>query len=193
MQAAPHTPTLLITHSITGPAVGAVTPCRMLKTPPGMVPVTKWAKLHSLQIIMMCMRPVAHGAIMSCGIGPIICRPLGNGTHLRQHIDEVFHMLAYVSAFAVQLVAAFVRPHPQVALRGVWNAVHHNLGRVVILVAWATMWLGVAIGYEDLPGSSLARWLAPIAGGCYKQGLWHMPAGPLFSRHTSHVAAAAAR
>lgn len=139
----------------------------------------------------MCMRPVAHGATMLCGIGPIICRPLGSGTNLRQHIDEVFHMLAYVSAFAVQLVAAFVRPHPHIALRGVWNAVHHNLGRVVILVAWATMWLGVVIGYEDLPGSSLARWLAPVAGGCYKQGLWHMPAGPLFSRHTSHVAAAA--
>jgi hypothetical protein len=71
------------------------------------------------------------------------------------------------SALAVQAVAAFVRPHPHVALRGVWNAVHHNLGRVVILVAWVTMWLGVAIGYEDLPGSSLARWLAPIAGGYF--------------------------
>jgi hypothetical protein len=33
-----------------------------------------------------------------------------------------------------QVVAAFIRPHPHTALRGAWNAVHHNLGRLVILL-----------------------------------------------------------
>jgi hypothetical protein len=72
------------------------------------------------------------------------------------------------SLLHLQTVAAFNRPHPGQSLRGVWNFIHHNNGRLAILVAWATIWLGVAIGLEDLPGS-LARWVAPLAG---RQGLW---------------------
>ena len=65
--------------------------------------------------------------------------------------------------FAVQTVAAFIRPHPGQHLRGIWNHLHHNLGRLAILVAWAAIWLGVTIGLADLPGTK-ARWVAPLAG-----------------------------
>lgn len=67
-----------------------------------------------------------------------------------------------------QAVAAFIRPHPGQHLRAAWNAVHHNLGRLVLLTAWAAIWLGVVTWQQrgDMRGS-LARWVAPLAGGMY--------------------------
>jgi hypothetical protein len=65
--------------------------------------------------------------------------------------------------FSLQTVAAFIRPHPGQHLRGIWNHLHHTLGRLAIIVAWAAIWLGVAIGLADLPGSK-ARWVTPLAG-----------------------------
>lgn len=43
----------------------------------------------------------------------------------------------------LQAVAAFIRPHPHSALRGAWNAVHHNLGRLLILLVGAVGVRGV--------------------------------------------------
>jgi len=68
----------------------------------------------------------------------------------------------------LQVVAGFIRPSPGGAhkhLRSIWNAAHHNLGRLVLLGAWATIWLGVAWAnkIKALTGG-LARWAAPLAG-----------------------------
>lgn len=79
-------------------------------------------------------------------------------------------MLTQPYLVALQTVAAFIRPHPGQHLRGIWNHVHHSLGRLAILVAWAAIWLGVTIGIADLPGS-LARWVAPLAGKVQRHAL----------------------
>lgn len=64
-----------------------------------------------------------------------------------------------------QVVAAFIRPHNGQRLRGVWNLIHHNLGRLVLLAAWAVIWLGVAWWQkDDGVRGGLARWVAPLAG-----------------------------
>ncbi|KAG1665215.1 hypothetical protein FOA52_002617 [Chlamydomonas sp. UWO 241] len=48
----------------------------------------------------------------------------------------------------LQVVVGFVRPAPDsLKLRPAWNFLHHNLGRLSILVAWATIYLGIYIAH----------------------------------------------
>lgn len=64
-----------------------------------------------------------------------------------------------------QVVAAFIRPHPGKRVRSAWNFVHHNMGRLVVLVAWAAIWLGVTLWHKmGGPRGGYPRWIAPLAG-----------------------------
>lgn len=65
---------------------------------------------------------------------------------------------------ASQVVLGFVRPSPTGNLRPAWNAVHHNLGRLTILSAWVTIYLGIVIGHAA-PTYNLdyVAWLCPTA------------------------------
>ena len=48
------------------------------------------------------------------------------------------------------MLAAFIRPAPTSPSRVHWNLLHHWLGRLSILVAWVTVYLGIYI-YHDNP------------------------------------------
>jgi hypothetical protein len=62
-----------------------------------------------------------------------------------------------------QVILGFVRPKPDAVIRPVWNSVHHNLGRVTILSAWVTIYLGVYMAHGDLDyQSDYVTWLCPI-------------------------------
>lgn len=67
-------------------------------------------------------------------------------------------------AARLQVVLGFVRPAPKGNLRPAWNVVHHNLGRLSILSAWVTIYLGIVIGHAS-PTYNLdyAAWLCPTA------------------------------
>jgi hypothetical protein len=50
-------------------------------------------------------------------------------------------------------------------LRGVWNLVHHNAGRLAVLLAWVNIWLGVAFWHQDgAMTNGLLAWVVPLAG-----------------------------
>ena len=51
---------------------------------------------------------------------------------------------------ATQVLAAFIRPAPTAPSRKHWNLLHHWLGRLSIIVAWTTVYLGIYI-YHDNP------------------------------------------
>jgi hypothetical protein len=68
-------------------------------------------------------------------------------------------------ALPLQVAAAAIRPHPGVRYCDVWNIVHHNVGRLAILLAWVNIWLGVAFWHQDgdMPNGLIA-WVVPLAG-----------------------------
>ena len=49
-----------------------------------------------------------------------------------------------------QVIIGFVRPSPTSNIRPFWNAVHHNLGRLTIVSAWATLYMGIYMAHESL-------------------------------------------
>jgi len=63
-----------------------------------------------------------------------------------------------------QVVAAFIRPAPDAPNRKYWNLLHHNLGRLTMLVAWTTIYLGIYI-FHKAPSlnADLESWVVPVA------------------------------
>jgi hypothetical protein len=58
-----------------------------------------------------------------------------------------------------------LRPHPGARLRGAWNLVHHNAGRLAVLLAWVNIWLGVAFWHQDgVMTNGFLAWVVPLAG-----------------------------
>lgn len=76
--------------------------------------------------------------------------------------------ITYSVLCAVQVVGGLIRPHPGAKLRGIWSPIHHNLGRLAILLAWINIWLGVAIWLDGRDSiysyNGLAAWVVPLAG-----------------------------
>ena len=63
----------------------------------------------------------------------------------------------------LQMVVAHVaRPGPVHKFRKAWNLFHFNLGRVVVLVAWAAVFTGIYI-YQEGNTPMLAVWIEPCA------------------------------
>eukprot|EP00798_Chlamydomonas_sp_ICE-L_P021420 gene21420-28384_t len=63
----------------------------------------------------------------------------------------------------LQVVAAFVRPDPKAAMRKYWSLMHHYLGRLSLISAWVTVYLGVYIYHENpVYQASYAQWMLPI-------------------------------
>lgn len=108
----------------------------------------------------------------------------GVGTSLRWHIlcclseitfdssnEQVMGYL--VAALAgLQFVVAFIRPAPGAPRRPVWNFLHHNLGRGALLLAWATVYLGVYLAhlsYEQV--RCCWWWWLVVDSGAGRRGL----------------------
>ncbi|KAG1674684.1 hypothetical protein FOA52_007208 [Chlamydomonas sp. UWO 241] len=65
----------------------------------------------------------------------------------------------------LQVIIGFVRPAPDnEKLRPTWTLLHHNLGRLSILVAWATIYLGIVIAHgSPTYGYSYSVWIVAMA------------------------------
>ena len=63
-----------------------------------------------------------------------------------------------------QVILGFIRPTPTASIRTYWNLAHHNLGRVTVLSAWTTVYLGIYIAHGS-PTYELEynQWLVPVA------------------------------
>ncbi|GLI65943.1 hypothetical protein VaNZ11_009624 [Volvox africanus] len=70
--------------------------------------------------------------------------------------------IAVMAAAAAQVVVAYIRPDPGAKRRGLWNLVHHNLGRITILLAWANVYIGIYLAHTGW-GASYTEWVTPIA------------------------------
>ncbi len=49
----------------------------------------------------------------------------------------------------MQMLLAFVRPAPTSPSRKHWNMLHHNLGRLCMIISWVTVYLGIYIYHEN--------------------------------------------
>ncbi len=49
-----------------------------------------------------------------------------------------------------QVAVGFIRPAPDAKLRWLWNIVHHWLGRITLVTAWTTTFIGIYIAHESL-------------------------------------------
>ncbi|MEW5301605.1 MAG: hypothetical protein WDW36_004455 [Sanguina aurantia] len=63
----------------------------------------------------------------------------------------------------LQVLGGAFRPAPGSAVRAVWNPIHHNMGRLAIMVSWVSLYSGVWIYSVSIYGGSLVQWLAPLA------------------------------
>ncbi|GLC60034.1 Histone transcription regulator 3 [Pleodorina starrii] len=70
--------------------------------------------------------------------------------------------IAIMAAAGAQVVLAYARPTPDHPRRPLWNAVHHNLGRLTVALAWANVYIGIYI-YHTKFGESYKPWITPIA------------------------------
>jgi hypothetical protein len=67
------------------------------------------------------------------------------------------------------LLGLFFRPHPGALLRGVWNFIHHNWGRLIVLLGLINMYMGIVLfanGWSERGSSihhTLVAWLVPVA------------------------------
>ena len=59
------------------------------------------------------------------------------------------------------VVAHTVRPDPSHKLRVVWNLFHFNLGRIVVLTAWAAVFTGIYIYKDGKDALMFAAWIEP--------------------------------
>ncbi|GLC72742.1 Histone transcription regulator 3 [Pleodorina starrii] len=70
--------------------------------------------------------------------------------------------IAIMAAAGAQVVLAYARPTPDHPRRPLWNAVHHNLGRLTVALAWANVYIGIVVYHND-KGESYTPWITPIA------------------------------
>lgn len=64
----------------------------------------------------------------------------------------------------VQLLLGFIRPKPgKGTKRKVWAMAHHWLGRLVTILAWTTVFLGIYIGHTSAPYNfEYNQWIIPF-------------------------------
>ena len=43
-----------------------------------------------------------------------------------------------------------MRPSPTGSIRPFWNFLHHNLGRITVLSAWATLYMGIYMAHTSV-------------------------------------------
>ncbi|WIA35135.1 hypothetical protein OEZ86_003614 [Tetradesmus obliquus] len=93
-----------------------------------------------------------------------------DSTHMEPEKEETLgysHKVIGSIAFGfllLQVVGGIVRPNPAARIRGTWNIVHHNAGRLAVLLAWVNIWLGVAFWHQDGEMTNgLLAWVVPLA------------------------------
>lgn len=57
-----------------------------------------------------------------------------------------------------QIIGGAIRPGHDARLRKYWNPLHHNLGKLSILVGWVMIYLGIWIYSVSIYGGSLLMW-----------------------------------
>ncbi|GFR42660.1 hypothetical protein Agub_g3597 [Astrephomene gubernaculifera] len=71
--------------------------------------------------------------------------------------------IAVMAAAVAQMILGHVRPDPKHPRRGLWNLLHHNLGRLSVLVASANIYIGIYIYHVSQWQASYKHWILPIA------------------------------
>ncbi|GFR42661.1 hypothetical protein Agub_g3598 [Astrephomene gubernaculifera] len=71
--------------------------------------------------------------------------------------------IAVMAAAGAQVVLGYVRPDPSHPKRGLWNLMHHYLGRAVVLLAWANVYIGIYIYHVSEFEAKYKEWITPIA------------------------------
>lgn len=68
------------------------------------------------------------------------------------------------SLASLQIMFAFIRPDPGTKLReNLWNPMHRIGGRTTTLLAWATVFTGIAVHHNSRYRAPIVPWVAPIA------------------------------
>ncbi|MEW5306052.1 MAG: hypothetical protein WDW36_008552 [Sanguina aurantia] len=69
---------------------------------------------------------------------------------------------ALMGLASLQMIGGAVRPGRDTRLRSFWNPIHHNLGRISILIGWVLIYLGIWIYSVSIYGGSLLTWMTPL-------------------------------
>lgn len=62
----------------------------------------------------------------------------------------------------LQMVMGFIRPDPSSSKRKYWNWLHWNWGRLTILAAWTSTYLGIYVYHNGIFKASYKEWLVPV-------------------------------
>ncbi|MEW5318803.1 MAG: hypothetical protein WDW38_009990 [Sanguina aurantia] len=69
---------------------------------------------------------------------------------------------ALMGLASLQMIGGAIRPGHDSRLRSFWNPIHHNLGRISILIGWVMIYLGIWIYSVSIYGGSLLTWMTPL-------------------------------
>ena len=91
---------------------------------------------------------------------------VGNGdpTGAKVGLAHMYLGTIIMGLAGLQVIVGFVRPKPGSRPRPLWNILHHWLGRLTIVSAWATVYTGIYMAHTSLAyQASYTTWLLPIA------------------------------
>eukprot|EP00878_Enallax_costatus_P012890 GHUV01013460.1.p1 GENE.GHUV01013460.1~~GHUV01013460.1.p1 ORF type:complete len:269 (+),score=19.05 GHUV01013460.1:93-899(+) len=137
----------------------------------------RWLQRFKTQVARKEVWFWLHVAIQATGAALIIAAigiAYSPTSQMEPDKDETIaytHKVIGTIAFAfllLQIVGGIIRPHPGARGRTIWNHIHHNTGRLAVLLAWVNIWLGVATWYDGGGGNvwnGLNAWVVPLAGG----------------------------
>ena len=78
-------------------------------------------------------------------------------------VHKILGILVMALVVLQVVVAHTARPDPSHRFRMVWNLFHWNLGRIVVLTAWATVFTGIYIYQDGKDALMFAVWIEPYA------------------------------
>ena len=120
-----------------------------------------WFRLHmALQLSGMVCFIVGFAYAWLYLPGPGNGYPTGGNVGLaHMYLGSIVMGLA-----CLQVIVGFIRPKPDSQVRPQWNMLHHWLGRLTIVSAWTTLYMGIWIAHASLTyQASYMYWLVPAA------------------------------
>lgn len=169
-----------------GPSAGGAGDRRVRMIAHGALMAAAWALLLPLGVLLPAHRWLFGGErVRMCGSAlwfraHVACQLLGfaafiagivlgyrldykNANKIKVHNTHYYLGTIILALASAQVLFGVLRPNLHSTVRRYWNLLHWNLGRLVILAAWANIFIGIYLFKNSIyAGRSDKVWLGPV-------------------------------